>query len=855
MGRRLTNYCLAIIAVLSVTTSKSFGQITHNTIVTGRVTDAKTREPLHFVSVILENTTIGINTDADGRYRLTTEKAAYKVKFSYIGYEAQSIVITPGKTQTVNAELVPSDIDLDEIVVKPKKSKYSNKDNPSVELIRRIIDNKDLNRTKSLDWYRYKKYEKVVFSMSNLSENFKNSALFRNYQFVFDNTDTTRLDGKQTLPVYITETRSDFYYRREPTATKEIINAEKTINFSEYIDNKGITSYLNYLYQNIDIYDNEIFFLTNKFLSPIAAGAPLQYKYFIMDTALVNNVKCTRIFFEPRNPADFLFHGFLFVTTDSALAITKIDMSFNKGINIDWIKDVRIIQEYQKINDKAWVLTSDEVSIDFGITQTLPGALGQRRVTYNDYSIDEPVPDTIFSLPIVEKRIKESGESDEYWKTVRHPPLNNHEENLYRIVDSIKNVPGFRGAMKIVMLLTTSFWEFKKWEIGPVGSFYSYNPVEGSRIRFGGRTRPAFNKTFYFEGFYAYGFGDKLPKYSLTGTYAFNHKSIYTFPVKSFKINYKYDTQIPGQRLDYSESDNFFLSFTRGVNDKLLYNRTLMAEYLNEFENHFSFAIGYNMTRQSAGGNLRFVTDVFVPPVNTQYETEYINIFEPYVKLRYAPREEFYQGKLYRDRVPSNHPILQFRYSLGSQSLGNDYNYNKLNFSVSRRFYLSIVGYTDVSAEAGKIFGKVSWPLLFIHNANQSYAYQRYSYNMMNFLEFVSDQYVSLNIDHSFNGFFFNKIPLLKKLKFREVATLKVLYGGVTDQNNPDLNPGLFSYPVASDGTQSTFTLEKKPYIEASIGCSNILRIFRVDLIKRITYLDHPNVSSFGVRVQFRFDF
>jgi hypothetical protein len=291
------------------------------------------------------------------------------------------------------------------------------------------------------------------------------------------------------------------------------------------------------------------------------------------------------------------------------------------------------------------------------------------------------------------------------------------------------------------------------------------------------------------------------------------------------------------------------------VNDKMFYNRTLLAEYLNEFKNHFSYALGYNMTRQYAGGNLRFFTDVFVPPVHTEYVTEYINIFEPYVKLRYAPREEFYQGKLYRDRVPSQYPVLQFQYSLGSKSLGNDYNYNKLYFSVSRRFYLSIIGYTDVSAEAGKVFGQASWPLLFIHNANQSYAYQRYSYNMMNFLEFVSDQYVSLNIDHSFNGFFFNKIPLLKKLKFREVATLKVLYGGVTDKNNPDLNPGLFSYPVASDGTPATFTLERKPYIEASIGCSNILRIFRVDVIKRITYLDLPNVSSIGVRVQFKFDF
>jgi hypothetical protein len=844
-----------ILIIISLLCSTGYGQTVYNTVISGRVTDAKTKEPLHFVSVILENTTVGVNTDADGRYTIMTEKAAYKVKFSYIGYETASFVIIPGKTQTVNAAMVPADIGLDEIVVKPKKSKYSNKDNPSVELIRRIIDNKDLNRTKNFEWYRYNKYEKVVFSLSNLSEDFKNSSLFRKYQFVFDNIDTTRLDGKQTLPIYITESHSDYYYRRDPPASKQIIKAEKTINFSEYIDNEGITSYLNYLYQNIDIYDNEIFFLTNKFLSPIAAGAPLQYKYFIMDTSVVNDVNCTRIFFEPRNPADFLFHGFLFVTTDSSLAITRIDMSFNKGINIDWIKDVRIIQEFQKIQNKAWVLSSDEVSIDFGITPAIPGALGQRKVTYYDYTVNEPVPDTIFSAPVVERRIRTGGESQEYWNGVRQPPLNKHEESLYSIVDSVKSVPGFRSSMNLVMLITTSFWEFEKFEIGPVGSFYSYNPVEGSRLRFGGRTRDALSTKFYFESYIAYGFRDKLPKYSLTGTYALNNKSIYTFPVKSLKINYKYDTQVPGQDLDYSEADNFFLSFTRGVNDKLFYNRTLLIEHINEFKNHFSYSLGFNMTRQYAGGSLKFVTDAVDPPVQTEIVTEYLNIFEPYVKLRYAPREEFYQGKLYRDRVPSSYPVLQFQYSLGSQALGNDYNYNKLIFSASRRFYLSIVGYTDVSVEAGKLFGKASWPILFIHNANQSYAYQRYSYNMMNFLEFVSDQYVSLNIDHSFNGFFFNKIPLLKKLKFREVATLKVLYGGVTDSNNPDLNPDLFNYPVSPDGTPTTFTLEKKPYIEASLGCSNIFRIFRVDVIKRITYLEHPNVSSLGVRVQFRLDF
>jgi hypothetical protein len=405
--------------------------------------------------------------------------------------------------------------------------------------------------------------------------------------------------------------------------------------------------------------------------------------------------------------------------------------------------------------------------------------------------------------------------------------------------------------MTVVILLTTEFLELGKFEIGPVSSFYSYNPVEGSRIKFGGRTTTALSKSIYFEGFAAYGFSDKLPKYSLTTTYAFNHKSIYTFPVRSLKVNYQYDTRIPGQELQYATSDNFFFSFTRGVNDKLFYNRKFMTEHLYEFENHFSYTLGYSTTRQSPGGNLHFITDVSGEPE----EVPFIDIGEAYLKLRFAPKEQFYQGKLYRDPVPSSHPVIRLNATLGSEYLNNDYNYTKLYFSISKRYYLSIVGYTDVAFEAAKIFGQVSYPILFIHNANQSYAYQRYSYNLMNFLEFVSDRYVSLNIDHSFNGFFFNKVPFLKKLKLREIATLKVLYGGVTDRNDPELNPELFNFPADENGIPLTYELSSKPYIEASIGCSNIFRLFRVDLVKRFTYLDNPNVQSWGVRVQFRFDF
>lgn len=851
MGKNHIYRDLFFLILLSLSGVAGNSQTVYNTVISGKITDTRTKKPLYFVSIVLENTTAGTVTDIDGNYRIVTTTTAYRLKISYLGYETVYKIISPGKTQIIDAELEPASIQLEEVVVKPKKLSYSNRNNPSVDLIDNVIKNKGRNRQESLDYYYYKKYEKVVFSLSNLNEKFKQTSSFRNYKVIFDNIDTTREDGKDNLPLFIKEIQSEYYYRKDPKATKEIIKAEKTINFDEYIDNRGITANLDYLYQNIDIYDNEIFFLTNKFLSPIAIGAPIWYRYFIQDTSEIDGTKFIKVFFQPRNPADFLFHGFLFITNDSLYAIRKIDMSFNKDINIDWVKDVRIIQNFRPVKENSWILETDEVSIDFGVTEGLPGLLGNRKVSYTDQSINEPLPDSIFKGARVKTESDASGKSQEYWENARTVPLNKYEKGVYLMVDSVKKIPSFKRNMTLIMLLTTEFLELGKFEIGPVGTFYSFNPVEGSRIKFGGRTTPELSKSIYFEGFAAYGFGDNLPKYSITATYALNHKSIYTFPVRSLKINYQYDTRIPGQELQYATSDNFFFSFTRGVNDKLFYNRKFMAEHLYEFQNHFSYTLGYSSTRQAPGGNLYFITDVSGEPE----EVPFIDIGEAYLKLRFAPKEQFYQGKLYRDPVPSSHPVIRLNAALGSEYLNNDYNYTKLYFSISKRYYLSIVGYTDVAFEAAKIFGQVSYPILFIHNANQSYAYQRYSYNLMNFLEFVSDRYVSLNIDHSFNGFFFNKVPFLKKLKLREIATFKMLYGGVADKNDPELNPELFNFPADENGIPLTYELSSKPYIEASIGCSNIFRLFRVDLVKRFTYLDNPNVQSWGVRVQFRFDF
>ena len=838
--------------VLFLLSMNGYTQNTPLTIVKGIVIDAETNEIIPMAAVELVNKNVRTATNLQGEYTINSNDQVTKIRFSCLGYQPEVRNITPGKTQVINIKLKPSVTALNEVVVRPAKKKYKNKDNPAVELIEKVIQNKSLNRKEGLDYYEYEKYEKNQFALSNIGEKLKERKALRKFKFVFDNVDSITLNGTKILPVYLKETLSDYYYRKLPKATKEIVKANKMVSFEGYLDNKGLAAYLNYLYQDINIYNNDISFLSNQFLSPIANTSPAFYKYFVLDTALISGQRCVKLLFSPRNKTDMLFQGFMYITLDSTYVVKRIEMSVNKDINLNWVKEVNIIQEFDPIAERGWLLSTDEISIDFGISQGSLGIFGQRTVSYRNYKINVPRGDSLYKGVEVVERTDADKKNNEFWETHRHQQLSNTEKRVYTVIDSVKHMPAYKRTMNTLMLVISGYRDVGYFEIGPVNTFYSYNPIEGTRLRFGGRTTPKLSRKINFETYLAYGNADNNYKYYVGATYSLSPRTIYEFPVKSLKISTQDETKIPGQELQFVQEDNVLLSIKRGVNDKLLYNHTFRIEHLNEFENHFSYTLGYSYTKQLPAGNLYFNP---VDYLSTNNRVPFINISEVYLSLRYAPHEQFYQGKIYRIPVPSKHPVIQLDYTVGAKWLQGDYNYQRLRLSISKRFYPYIFGYTDVIWEAGKIFGKVSYPLLTIHRANQTYSYQISSYNLMNFLEFVSDQYTSLNIDHCFNGFIFNKVPLLKKLKWREVVTCKVLYGSVSNTNDPEKQSGLFKFPVDNQGNPMTFILEKKPYVEASVGISNIFKFFRVDVVKRLTYLNQPEVASTGIRARFKFDF
>ncbi len=825
-----------------------------STKVKGVVTDAKTKQTLPYVTIMAADSSVNTVSDITGKYTISSTKGFKQLKVSFIGYKTTIIDVMAGQEQVINIHLIPDPQQLNEVIIKAgKKPKYRNKDNPAVELIRQVIANKDKNRPESYAYVQYKEYDKMQFSLTNVSPTLSDKKFFRKYKFLLDNRDSTLIPGKSLLPIYLDERLYQNYYRKNPENKKTILLGHKGVNYGSYIDNDGLGQYFKHLYYDVDIYTNNIFLVSTQFLSPISDAAPAFYKFFITDTIVVNNSKVVELSFTPRNTTDLLFEGKIYVTLDGNYAVQKASLSINKNINLNFVNTLHIDLDFEQNPDKHYHLSKSTILIDFSVTKNKDkGAVGIRTITFKDYQVNKPVADTTFNGPAIVTVDDAQSKTNEFWATNRLDTLTTAESKVYHNIDTLQTMSSYRRTMDILTLVFAGYKSFGAFEVGPANTFYSFNPVEGLRLRIGGRTTPELSKRYYFETYAAYGFKDERWKYFLSATYSLNDKSIYKFPQNYIRASYQKDTKIPGAALQFVQEDNFLLSFKRGANDKYLYNDFYRLDYVHEYENHFSYSIGLKNWKQSPGGSLYFNNIVNGTPnaVNALTTTEAT------IGLRYAPHEQFYQGHIYRVPIPSKYVVLALDYTKGLKNVfGSQYDYQNLHFRIDKHFYFSQLGYADFTAEAGHIFGQVPYPLLTIPHANQTYAYQIYSYNLMNFLEFANDHYESINLDQHFNGFFFNKIPLFKHLKWREVVSAKALWGGVTNQNNPSLHPSLFQFPVDANGKPITYIMSKTPYIEGSVGIENIFKFIRVDLVKRFTYLDHADIAKWGIRVRADFNF
>ncbi len=834
----------------------SFGQVqpAQITRVSGVITDAKTKQTLPFVNVFAGDSSVNVTADEEGKYVLQSQKPFHQIKVSYVGYKPAVLNVTSGQDQVVNIRMVPVAQQLGEVVIRSgKKVRYRNKDNPAVELIRQVIAHKDQNRPESYNYVQYKEYDKMQFSLSNVSPTLSDRKFFKKYKFLLDNRDSTMIPGKSLLPIYLDEKLSENYYRKNPEKKRTVVLGQKGVNFGNYIDNEGLGQYFKHLYYDVDIYTNNIFLVSVMFLSPISNSAPTFYKFFITDTVVVNNTKVVELSFTPRNTTDQLFEGKIYITLDGNYAVQKAELNINKNINLNFVNTMHVNLEFEQNPDNRYHLSKSTILVDFGLTKNKKGgAVGIRTVTFSDYQVNKALADTAYDGPALVVMDDAKSRSNDFWTKNRLDTLSKAESKVYHNIDTLRSMPSYRRTMDIITLVLAGYKSFGPFEVGPANTFYSFNPVEGLRLRFGGRTTPELSKRYYFETYAAYGFKDEKWKGFLSATYSLNDKSIYKFPQDYIRASFQRDTKIPGAALQFVQEDNFLLSFKRGENDKYLYNDFYRLDYVHEYENHFSYAFGLKKWTQSPAGTLEFINDVDGVPHNI---TE-LTTTEATLTLRYAPHEQFYQGKIYRIPIISKYPVIQLDFTQGLKNVvGGEYNYQNLHLRVDKHFFFSQLGYADATFEAGHIFGQVPYPLLTIPRANQTYAYQVDSYNLMNFLEFAYDHYESVSLDQHFNGFFFNKIPLFKKLKWREVVSAKALWSGVRDQNNPSIHPDLYKFPVDGDGKPVTFIMTNTPYVEGSVGIENIFKFFRVDLVKRFTYLNDPDIAKIGIRARADFNF
>ena len=661
--------------------------------------------------------------------------------------------------------------------------------------------------------------------------------IFKPFQFIFDNLDTSALNGKTYLPIFLSESFSDVYFRKTPRDQKEVIKAARISG----IENESMTQFTGDLVQNVNVYDNFIMLFQKNFVSPIANFGLTYYKYYLVDSASMNGRWCYNITFKPRRIQELTFTGNFWVN-DTSYAITKIDMRIASDANINYISDLNISEEFRKMDDRYWMLTMDKMVADFNImkkSRKTLGFYGTKTTTYQHFAFEETRDKKIYAAPSNIVVLKNANQQDDdYWKSSRPEELTKDERTIFHMIDTLKTLPVFNTYVDIIQMITSGYYVTGSVEIGPYMSMLSFNYLEGTRFRFGGRTSNTFSKNLLLHGYAAYGTLDQKMKYSGGFLYLFDKN-----PRKAISASFKYDIEQLGMspdafREDYLLAGLFSKQTTNSLSMVKEYKGSYEHEWFTGLSNTIAYANRKLLTTGAEGIN------VYDEATQGYHMLGEMTTSEISINTRFAYKEKVVLGEFERTNLGGKYPVVNLLYSCGVKDfLQGEYQYNKLQLSVRHWFNLSTLGWSKYNIEAGRVWGKLPYPLLKIHSGNETYFYDESSFNLMYYYEFVSDKYISFLYAHHFEGLFLNKIPLMRRLKWREQVQLRGVVGGVS--------PDRIKYAGLQEGT---FTLSK-PYLEAGAGLENIFKIIRVDAIWRLSYRDHPRASNFGLFVSLQFDF
>lgn len=820
---------------------KSFAQ--KNTyVLKGLIKDPATDEKLPYVTVRFINSNVGTKSDLDGNYIIeqNTIWPSDSIEISYIGYQSQRIGIDKNiKTLVINIELNRSTAALKEIIIKYDP-------NPSLSLMKKVIKNKPYNDFNKANNYKYEVYNKLELDISRIPKlAFTEKGPLKDFRFIKNYIDTAS-EEKPFLPLFLTESISDYYYQDKPKKSKEVIKGTRISGYK----NESVSQFLGSMYQNINVYNNMIPVFEIDFVSPISNSGPAYYKYEISDTIKINYQNYFKVLFEPKRKGDHCFTGDIWIH-DKDYAVYKVSMSLDPEQQINWVDKVNLVQEFQLFQDTIWFLVKDKFFVDFIASKNdkSAGFIGRKTTTYknivlNDSSVIQFLYDKKNRDDIIV--VDKANDRDEnYWNTVRHDSLSQNEKAIYKMIDTIQSLPIYNKYYNWLYFLSTGIKEIGPLEIGPLYNAYSFNPIEGNRIRLSAGTTPKLFKDIYINGYTAYGTTDKKFKYYINALFLLDRK-----PRRYINLTYKYDLDNQLNYYDYNTAglDNFFSTLGRKKNIpwKLVFVDQKRVEFFNETKYGF---------KQLLSLENKITTPYLpLPAINILQDkngqaSNFVNQTELGLELRFDYHEKFVEGNYWRTSLGTDFPSSSLYLAKGIKNIFNSsYDYYKIRFRISDYQNMGHAGKLYYNVFAGKIIGTLPYLLLEIHPGNEYYYYNAKTFNMMNRFEYLSDTYAGIIMEHSLGSFFFKYIPYLRDTKIRTFWNAKSVYGKLSDANTAlNFNKG-FDFQ----------SLSTSPYLEMGTGVENIFRVLRLDLVWRILPVTRSNDSAarrFGIFGSVKFEF
>ena len=747
------------------------------------------------------------------------------------------------------------EVSLDEVVVKPKKEKYSKKNNPAVDFVERLRRASTLSSPANHDYYSYDRYGRMTLALCP----FDSVKLTKGqFEFLKDYVEYSPVSGRSMLPFSVKERASRVYLSDHGQTRKEIVEALKRDGLDDVIDQEQVEKVMEDFLREIDLYQNDVALLQNRFVSPLSSIGPDFYKYYLTDT--VTNADGTRwieLSFTPRVNTSYGFLGRLYVAEgDSTMFVRHVKMGFPHNINVNFVDRIAIEQTFERAPDGTRLKTLDDLQVELKLLPGIPGVFGRRVTKFDNHSFAEPgdteaaTLSTLAGDVYVKPQAGAIGADETFWEQVREQGMTVSEKNISSLMVGFQKVRGFRYLLKAVKILgsgyirTNADFAASRFNIGPIFNMVSHNELEGWRLQLGGMTTHNLSKRLFAEGYVAYGFRDRRWKERLSLEYSFIDKNNLptAFPIKSIKAIYENDVFYPGQKLN--SFGMFFQSWQRSSQNLLGYRRAGTLVYTHELENNLSWGARTSFSQIQAS-----------PLLPLRYagggDIGHYNKFEATANVRYAPGEKVFDSSLKRMKINDDNWVLGFS-ATAARLWTPRVNYKKLNFeaSVWKRFWFSAFGSLSVDVAGGKTIGAVPFTELATMPVNTSYLIVTGAFALANPMEFVGDLYGKWEVAYEGMGILFSRIPLVSKLKIREVVGTRGWWSALQTKNNPAGNPMVFAFPYPDMTTRMP-----RPYMEAYVGLDNILSILRVDFVWRLTYRDRPDIDRFGVRLALHISF